>query len=155
VEPEVHAISWPNGANFDPSTLHDWPDQLPAMKAYVRRWKRLPPEGVVTIYRKARRELLGDHKYRRIEGKGLKMIRFVAGFEEPPKGRSLLAAWNNTEWVKKNPRWSYDEGKPGESSRFWKHYHRARRALAHTKRSERSSGMGTAAPTTAIEYAWR
>jgi hypothetical protein len=93
----------------------------------------LPPEDVVAIYRKARREILGDHKYRRIGKKGLKMIRFVAGFEEPPKGRSLLAAWNNTEWVKKNPRWSYDEGKPGESSRFWKDYHRARRALAHAK----------------------
>jgi hypothetical protein len=43
----------------------------------------------------------GDHRYRRIEEKGLKMIRFIAGFEEPPKGRSLLAAWNTTDWVKK------------------------------------------------------
>jgi hypothetical protein len=95
---------------------------------------------VEAAWREARREVSGDHKYRRIEEKGLKMIRFVAGFEEAPKGRSLLAAWNNTEWVKKNPRWSYDEGKPGESSRFWKDYHRARRALAYTKRSEIGDG---------------
>jgi hypothetical protein len=100
----------------------------------------LPPEDVAAIYRKARRVISGDHKYRRIEEKGLKMIQFVAGFEEPPKGRSLLEAWNNTEWVKRNPKWSYDEGKPGASSRFWKDYHRARRALAYTKRSEPGGG---------------
>jgi hypothetical protein len=91
---------------------------------------------VEAAWREERRVISGDHKYRRIEEKGLKMIRFIAGFEEPPRGRSLLAAWNNTEWVKKNPKWSYDEGKPGASSRFWKHYHSARRALAYTKRSE-------------------
>jgi hypothetical protein len=39
-----------------------------------------------------------------------------------------------------NPKWSYDEGKPGASSRFWKHYHSARRALAYTKRSEPGGG---------------
>jgi hypothetical protein len=96
----------------------------------------LPPEEVAAIYRKARRAISGDHKYRRIEEKGLKMIRFIARYDEPPKGHRLLEAWNNTEWVKKNPKWSYDEGKPGASSRFWKDYHRARRALAYTKRSE-------------------
>ncbi len=96
----------------------------------------LPPEDVAAIYRKARREMSGDHKYRRIEEKGLKMIRFIAGYNEPPKGHRLLEAWNTTDWVKKNPKWSYDESKPGESSRFWKDYHRARRALAYTKRSE-------------------
>jgi hypothetical protein len=100
----------------------------------------LPPEVVVAIYRKARREISGDHKYRRIEEKGLKMIRFIAGYNEPPKGHRLLEAWNTTEWVKKNPKWSYDEGKPGESSRFWKDYHRTRRALAYTKRSEPGGG---------------
>ena len=100
----------------------------------------LPPEDVAAIYRKARRKISGDHKYRRIEEKSLKMIRFIAGYNEPPKGHRLLEAWNNTEWVKKNPKWSYDEGKPGESSRFWRDYHRARRALAYTKRSEPGGG---------------
>ena len=38
---EVHTLVWPNGADFDPATLHDWPDQLPAMKANVRQWKRV------------------------------------------------------------------------------------------------------------------
>jgi hypothetical protein len=25
IDPEVHALVWPNGADFDPATLHDWP----------------------------------------------------------------------------------------------------------------------------------
>jgi hypothetical protein len=39
IDAEVHTLVWPNGADFDPATLHDWPDQLPAMKAHVRQWK--------------------------------------------------------------------------------------------------------------------
>lgn len=38
LDPEVHTLVWPNGANFDPATLHDWPELLPTMKSRVRRW---------------------------------------------------------------------------------------------------------------------
>jgi hypothetical protein len=40
IDEEVHTLVWPNGADFDPATLHDWPDQVSAMKANVRQWKR-------------------------------------------------------------------------------------------------------------------
>jgi hypothetical protein len=96
----------------------------------------VPPKVVEAAWREARREVSGDHKYRRIKEKGLKMIRFIARYDEPQKGPRLLEAWNTTDWVKKNPKWFYDEGRPDTSSRFWKDYHRARRALARTKRSK-------------------
>jgi hypothetical protein len=35
---EVHTLVRPNGADFDPATLHDWPDQEAEMVALARRW---------------------------------------------------------------------------------------------------------------------
>lgn len=26
IDPEVQTLTWPNGADFDPATLHDWPN---------------------------------------------------------------------------------------------------------------------------------
>jgi Protein of unknown function (DUF2442) len=26
IDPEAHALVWPNGADFDQATLHDWPE---------------------------------------------------------------------------------------------------------------------------------
>jgi hypothetical protein len=34
---------WPNGADFDPATLHDWPEHLEGMKALARQWALTPP----------------------------------------------------------------------------------------------------------------
>jgi len=39
IDTEVHTLAWPNGADFDPATLHDWPEVLPEMKARIRQWK--------------------------------------------------------------------------------------------------------------------
>ena len=31
IDPEIKTLVWPNGADFDPATLHDWPEQIEAM----------------------------------------------------------------------------------------------------------------------------
>jgi hypothetical protein len=36
--PEVHTVIWPSGADFDPATLHDWPEHEPAFRAAAQRW---------------------------------------------------------------------------------------------------------------------
>jgi len=36
VDPEVHPLVWPNGADFDPATLHDWPELVDALRAQAR-----------------------------------------------------------------------------------------------------------------------
>jgi hypothetical protein len=38
VDPESHTIVWSNGADFDPSILHDWPEHAQAFAAAARRW---------------------------------------------------------------------------------------------------------------------
>ena len=38
IDAEVRTLVWPNGADFDPATLHDWPQQVAAMKAQAQQW---------------------------------------------------------------------------------------------------------------------
>ena len=38
IDPEVHTLVWPNGADFDPATLHDWPEHERAFQDMARRW---------------------------------------------------------------------------------------------------------------------
>lgn len=39
LDSEVHTLIWPNEADFDPTTLHDWPEQLSSFLEMVARWK--------------------------------------------------------------------------------------------------------------------
>jgi hypothetical protein len=38
LDAEVHTLVWPSGADFDPATLHDWPEHEAAFKAAAERW---------------------------------------------------------------------------------------------------------------------
>ncbi len=44
IDPEIHTLVWPSGADFDPAVLHDWPAHADEMRRLARRW-RVPAAG--------------------------------------------------------------------------------------------------------------
>ena len=39
IDPEVHTLVWPNGADFDPAIPHDWEERSEAMIEMARSWR--------------------------------------------------------------------------------------------------------------------
>jgi len=38
LDSEAHTLVWSNGADFDPATLHDWPEHVEALLTRARQW---------------------------------------------------------------------------------------------------------------------
>ena len=38
LDPEGHTVVWPNGADFDPAQLHDWPEVRDDFARLARTW---------------------------------------------------------------------------------------------------------------------
>jgi hypothetical protein len=43
LDEETHTLVWPNGADFDPAILHDWPTAGPELEALARSWTHAVP----------------------------------------------------------------------------------------------------------------
>ena len=41
LDQEVHTLVWPNGAAFDPATLHDWPMVQEALVQRAKTWEHV------------------------------------------------------------------------------------------------------------------
>ena len=39
IDSEIHTLVWPNGADFDPAILHDWPVYEQAFRERAQSWE--------------------------------------------------------------------------------------------------------------------
>jgi len=49
MDPEVHTLAWPNGADFDPAILHNWPESGPAFEVLAEKWVSATEGGRVRV----------------------------------------------------------------------------------------------------------
>ena len=49
LDPEVGTLVWPNDADFDPATLHDWPEVCEDLASRACAWRVRRPEQTPSI----------------------------------------------------------------------------------------------------------
>jgi hypothetical protein len=40
LDPDAQTVVWPSGADFDPASLHDWPEHETAFRAAAQGWRQ-------------------------------------------------------------------------------------------------------------------
>ncbi|MDI6794467.1 MAG: DUF2442 domain-containing protein [bacterium] len=41
LDPAAHTLTWPNSADFDPETLHNWPEYVDELATRARQWEQI------------------------------------------------------------------------------------------------------------------